>query len=64
MNLDLDFTPRKPVKCKHCGKDAGQHHANTKGCPIGARTRIGHIFFSKETVFEPKPERKRKNERR
>jgi predicted Zn-ribbon and HTH transcriptional regulator len=51
---DLDFTKRKPVKCKHCGYPRGEHRAQTFQCPAKwSKGRVGFTHFL-ETVFEPK----------
>jgi len=44
----------KPVKCKHCKKVKGEHHARTLGCPVGRPGRIGHCHFSQTQFFTPK----------
>ena len=56
FTADMDFIKRKPIKCKHCNKDKGSHLAKTFACPMGAKIRnFGYSYFSKTTVFEPKP---------
>jgi hypothetical protein len=54
--MQLDFTPRKPIKCKHCGLVRGQHRAKTYQCPAkwSKGRAVGYTHFL-ETVFEPKP---------
>ena len=52
-NLDLDFSGKKPVKCKHCKKPRGNHHAGDLLCPAGMKTRIGYLDFG-STSYEPR----------
>jgi hypothetical protein len=53
--MDLDFTKRKPIKCKYCSKTKGDHRANTFQCPEGKKDRtVGYTQYSSTTVFEPK----------
>ncbi len=44
----------KQDKCVHCKKAKGQHHAQSFACPVGSKTRIGYIHYSKKTRWEPK----------
>lgn len=53
MELDLDFSNKKPVKCKHCKKERGLHHAGDLLCPGGMKTRIGYLDFG-PTTYEPR----------
>lgn len=52
MTANLDFTKKKLPKCKHCKKIKGLHQAKTLNCPLGSKTRIGYITFSKTQTFE------------
>lgn len=54
----LNFNPPKPVKCKHCGYDKGQHRAQTFQCPAKwSKSRAVGFTHYLETVYEPKPAR-------
>jgi hypothetical protein len=61
MKLKIDES--KPKKCKHCKKIKGEHQAKTLNCPAGMKTRIGHIQFHPENVFEPMKTRKKKEKK-
>ena len=52
-DLNFDFAKQKPVKCKNCKKQRGEHHAGDQLCPAGMKTRIGYIQFG-PTKWEPK----------
>jgi len=55
------FTNNMPdfhLRCKHCGKTKGMHQNKTHSCPVGLKTRIGYITYSKDTVFEEKKSKK------
>jgi len=54
-----DFTLKKvpPIKCKHCGKQRGDHRATTFECPKGTKGRAGTYNMWGPEVFEPKPQR-------
>jgi hypothetical protein len=46
---------RRPPKCKHCRKSAGEHNATTRACPLGRKLRtIGWSQWSALHRFEPK----------
>ena len=41
-------------RCKHCGKDAQEHNAKTRGCPGGRKNRThGWPWFHRDRHFEP-----------
>lgn len=43
-------------KCLHCKRHKGEHQAKTLSCPVGRKTRVGHLFFHPHDVFEaPQP---------
>jgi hypothetical protein len=44
-----------PNKCARCGKERGDHLANTLHCPDGPRARAGCISFHPKNTFLPKP---------
>lgn len=59
--LDLNFEKRPAIKCKHCGKDKGNHQAKTHNCPVGPKDRtLGYLHFDKTHTFEAKPSRTNK----
>lgn len=58
MKLSMSF-----MKCKHCGKNYGDHKAHTLNCPKGRRTRIGYCQFEEKQVFEARPKDKKIMER-
>ena len=44
------------TKCKHCGKQSGNHKAGTRNCPQGKKSQtLGYTSFHKSQVFEPAP---------
>ena len=51
---ELNFGKIKPIKCKNCGKEKGNHKATTLNCPFGMNTRIGYTSFYLDKKFEPK----------
>lgn len=55
--MELDFSKKKPIKCKHCGKEKGKHKGYTLNCPRGPKTRIGYLDFDPVKVYEPKEQK-------
>lgn len=47
--------PLSQTRCIHCGKERGNHLANTLNCPVGKHTRAGYISFHNTQTFEPDP---------
>lgn len=43
------------AKCKNCGHRRGEHRSGDLCCPIGMKTRIGVIMFSKDYSYDPVP---------
>lgn len=54
--LDLDGNPIVIRRCKHCGKEKGDHLAKTFNCPIGPKSKsMGYTNYAKHAVYEAKP---------
>ena len=51
--VELNFGP-PPPRCKHCGREKGNHKAGSFHCPIG---RGSFPTFSTETVYTPRKTR-------
>lgn len=41
-------------KCKNCGRQQLDHKARDLACPIGKKTRIGHIHYYRDQFFSDK----------
>lgn len=48
---DLVFNAAPLPKCKHCGRDKGQHRAGSLACPVG---RGSFPSFSESATYEPR----------
>jgi hypothetical protein len=47
-------------KCKNCGRERLDHKARDLACPIGRKTRIGHIHYHTNQFFSEKEKTKKK----
>jgi len=55
--VELNFNAVPPPRCKHCGREKGNHKAGTFHCPIG---RGSFPRFSTITMYEPRKTRSSK----
>lgn len=57
IEIELNLNPTPVPKCKHCGRDKGNHQAQTFHCPIG---RGSFPHFDPVKTYEPRNPRAKK----
>lgn len=50
--VEVLHTALDSVPCRYCKRDKGSHRANDLACPIGPKTRIGYITYSKAATYQ------------